>query len=130
MADVHFGVAAVLRAHLFGQRVHFLRQDGDAAAHFVVTHFGDQHLFADLRTVGVVVQPFIRQAAAQLIDAHLVLRGDIGDRFIQIGVGHGDAHFLGHLQLDVIHDQAFDDLMAQRLVVRQLLAGLLGVELH
>ena len=52
MAQVKFGAGIVLVAYLLRQGIHFLRQDGDAATDFVVTHFRDGHLFADLATIG------------------------------------------------------------------------------
>ncbi len=125
LTDVKFGALGILRANLLSQRIHFLRQNGDTTAHFIVTHFRDQHLFADLRAIIVVVHPVIGQTAAQLINAHAVLRGDVLDRLIQLLIAHLQTGFFAHLQNDGIHDLAFKDLMTQGFVIRQLLTSLL-----
>jgi hypothetical protein len=130
VAQVQLGAGVVLVANLFGQRFHFLRQHGDATTHFVVTHFRNQHLFTDLVTVGVVVDAVIGQTAAHLIHGHVVLFGDVGDGLIELIVRDLHAHFLAHLQNDLVHDQTFEDLMTQGRVIRQLLTGLASIELN
>ena len=39
VAQVKFSAGIILITHLFRQGIHFLRQDGDAATDFIVTHF-------------------------------------------------------------------------------------------
>ena len=130
VAQVKLGAGIVLVANLFCQRFDFLRQHGDTATHFIVTHFRNQHLFADLATVGVVVDAFIGQTAAHLIHGHVVLFGDVGDGLIELVVRDLHAHLLPQLQYDLVHDQSFEDLMAQCRVIRQLLASLTRIELN
>ena len=113
-----------------GQRFHFLRQDGDTATHFVIAHFGNRHLFTDLITVGVVIQTVIGQTATHLIQRHVVLLRDVSDRLVELFVANFDAHFLAHLQQDLIHDQTFQNLMAQRGVIRKLLTSLAGIQFN
>ena len=97
VAQVELGAGVVLVADLFRQRFHFLRQHGDATTHFIVTHFRNQHLFTDLVTVGVVVDAFIGQTAAHLIQGHIILFGDVGDSLIELVVRDLHAHLLPHL---------------------------------
>ncbi len=130
MAQVQFGAGVVLVADLLGQGFHFLRQDSNATTHFVITHFRDDHLFADLGAIGVVVQAVIGQTATHLIERHVVLFGDISDSLVKLFIADFHAHFLAHLQHNLIHDQTFQNLMTQRAVIRELLACLVGVKLY
>ena len=130
MAQVQLCARIVLVTHLFCQRVHFLRQDRDATTDFIVTHFRNQHLFTDLVAVGGVADAVIGQTTAHLIQRHVVLLCDVSDGLIELLVSHLHAHFLTHLQNDLIHDQSFQDLMAQRGVIRKLLTCFARIELH
>ncbi|MNP23761.1 hypothetical protein D3C76_1164810 [compost metagenome] len=130
MAQVQFGTGIVLIAHLLSQLIHFLWQDRDATTHFVVTHFRDQHLFADLITVSRVADAVIGQTAAHLVDRHVVLLRNVRDRFIELLIGHFNTHFLTHLQHYLIHDQTLEDLMTQRGVIWKLLTCFARIELH
>ncbi|MNT36873.1 hypothetical protein D3C72_1729820 [compost metagenome] len=130
MAQVQLSAGIVLVAHLLRQLIHFLRQDRYAATHFVVAHFGDQHLFADLVAVGRIADPIVGQTAAHLIEGHVVLLRNVGDRFIELLIGHLHTHFLTHLQHDLIHDQTLEDLMTQRRVIWKLLTCFTRIELH
>ncbi len=118
MAQIQLGAAVVLTPDLLCQRIDFLRQNGYAAAHFVIPHFGDSHFFADLFAIGVVINAVIGQTATHLVHAHFVLRGNVSDSFIKLLVGDFYAHFLAHLQDDLVHDQTLQNLVAQRTVIR------------
>ena len=130
MAQVQFCAGIILVTHLFCQSIHFLRQNSDAAAYFIVTHFRNQHLFADLITVGGIADAIMGQTTAHLIHAHVVLLRDVSDRLIELRVTDFHPHFLTHLQDNLIHDQTFQDLVAQRCVIRKLLPCFARVELY
>ena len=130
MAEIQLGAGVVLIADLFGQGFNFLRQNGDATTDFVVTYFRNQHLFTNLITVGAVVDTVIGQTAAHLIHGHVVLFGDVGDGLVELIVRDLHAHFLAHLQDNLVHDQTLKDLMTQGGVIRQLLPGLAGVQFY
>ena len=130
VAQVQLSAGVVLVTHLLRQGFDFLRQNGDATTHLVVTHFRDNHLFADLVTIGVVVQTIVSQTAAHLIQRHVVLFRDVSNRLIQLLIGDFHSHFLPHLQDDLIHDQTFHDLVAQRRVIRKLLPCLSSVQFY
>ena len=104
VAEVQFGTGVVLIADLFCQSFNFLRQNGDATTNFIVTHFRNNHLFTNLITVGVVVNAVIGQAATHLIHGHVVLFCNVGDRLVELIVRDLHAHFLAHLQDNLVHD--------------------------
>ena len=55
VAEVEFGAGVVLIANLLRRGFNFLRQNGNTATYFVVTHLPEISIFADLITIGVVV---------------------------------------------------------------------------
>ena len=117
-------------ATLLDQGVDLGVADPDPARDLALAHPLDHHLVLDVGAELRVLDAFAAQPLAQLRQGELVLRGDVGDGAVELGLVDPHAALARVGDEHALVDQHVDHLLAQRRRRRQLGAGLLRLGAH
>ena len=117
-------------ATLLDQGVDLGVADPDPARDLALAHPLDHHLVLDVGAELRVLDAFAAQPLAQLRQGELVLRGDVGDGPVELGLVDPHAALARVGDEHALVDQHVDHLLAQRRRRRQLGAGLLRLGAH